>query len=365
MPEFIPGLELSRLFFIEAVKPAIDAGFPRIRYAAALLGPGSEVLGFDTEMSTDHEWGPRVDIFLRQEDHVRCRDALDEMLRERLPPSFRGHATSFSEPQPGDDGSRLPELRVGPPIRHKVAIETPGGFFEAYLAFNAEHAIAPADWLTFPEQKLRTITSGPIFHDHIGLESLRNRFTYYPRDVWLYLLAAAWSRVGQEEHLMGRAGSAGDEVGSAIIGARLVRDVMRLCFLMERVYAPYAKWLGTAFQTLRCAGALTPHLSEALAARSWRQREAALVGTYEIVSTMHNRLAITDALPAGARQFFGRPFQVIALRGFARAIVERIEDESVRAIAARPLIGSIDQFSDNTDLVSNSEWRAPLRRLYE
>lgn len=365
MPEFIPGLELSQLFFIEAVKPAIDAGFPRLPHGAALLGPGSEVLGFDTEMSTDHEWGPRVDIFLHPEDHDRCRDALDELLRERLPPSFRGYSTSFSDPQPGEDGSRMPELRVEPPIRHNVAIVTSRGFFEAYLAFNPEHEIAPADWLTFPEQKLRTITSGPIFHDQVGLESLRNRFTYYPRDVWLYLLAAAWTRLGQEEHLMGRAGSVGDEVGSAIIGARLVRDVMRLCFLMERTYAPYAKWLGTAFQSLRCAGALAPHLSEALAARSWREREAALVEAYEIVAMMHNRLAITDALPTRGQQFFGRPFQVIALRGFARSIVERIEDESVRASAARPLIGSIDQFSDNTDLVSNSEWRATLRRLYE
>jgi hypothetical protein len=67
-PQFIPGAELCRLFFAEAVKPVIDDAFPRLRYAAALLGSGSEVLGFDTAMSTDHDWGPRVDLFLEPDD---------------------------------------------------------------------------------------------------------------------------------------------------------------------------------------------------------------------------------------------------------------------------------------------------------
>jgi hypothetical protein len=41
---------------------------------------------------------------------------------------------------------------------------------------------------------------------------------------------------------------------------------MKLCLLMNRVYPPYSKRLGTAFAALRCAQALTPHLSGALAA---------------------------------------------------------------------------------------------------
>jgi hypothetical protein len=67
-PEFIPRAELCRLFFAEVVKPLIDDAFPRLRYAAALLGSGSEVLGFDTAMSTDHDWGPRVDLFVGEDD---------------------------------------------------------------------------------------------------------------------------------------------------------------------------------------------------------------------------------------------------------------------------------------------------------
>src|ERR1043166_2983448 len=86
----------------------------------------------------------------------------------------------------------------------------------------------------FQSKKLRTVTSGVIYCDGISLQGDRERFQYYPHEVWLYLLAAGWQRIGQEEHLMGRAGIVGDEIGSALIGARLIRDLMRLCFLMEK-----------------------------------------------------------------------------------------------------------------------------------
>ena len=57
-PPFIPGIELCRRFYWEAVRPVLDTEFPGLPHTAALIGPGSEVLGFDTEMSADHNWGP-------------------------------------------------------------------------------------------------------------------------------------------------------------------------------------------------------------------------------------------------------------------------------------------------------------------
>ena len=58
LPEFLPGLELSRQFYEEVVRPLLDQRFPGLPHAAGRLGSGSEVLAFDTEMSTDHDWGP-------------------------------------------------------------------------------------------------------------------------------------------------------------------------------------------------------------------------------------------------------------------------------------------------------------------
>jgi hypothetical protein len=211
--EFVSGQELSRRFYQEAVRPILDAAFPGLPHSAALLGRGSEVLGFDDEMSTDHNWEPRVLLFLREEDIARHSDAIGETLRQGLPPRFQDHPTDH-------------------------AILTLRGYFLEHLDFDIDGEIEARDWLTFPEQQLRMITAGAVFHDGVGLQAVRDKFAYYPHDVWLYLLVAGWWRIHPEANLVGRAGFVGDELGSALIGSRLVHDLMRLCFLMERQYAP-------------------------------------------------------------------------------------------------------------------------------
>lgn len=361
MAEFIPGLHLGKLFYHEAVKPVLDAEFPGLPHSAALIGTGSEVLGYDTEMSTDHDWGPRVMLFLPEEEHARCQKAIHEALRHSLPHHFRGYQTGFASPEPPD-----PTAPGDGETDHSVSTHTLRGFFRDYLRFDIQAEIEPADWLTFPEQKLLAATAGAVYHDDLGLQAVRDRLAYHPRDVWLYLLAAGWTRVGQEEHLMGRAGLVGDEIGSAIIGSRLVRDLMRLCFLMERRYAPYPKWFGTAFARLACASELSPILRRSQIAETWRERERHLCEAYEYVAAMHNALGITEPLPAKVDRFYTRPFQVIHLGGgFAAAIRARIAGPAVKRIADRRLLGSIDQWSDSTDLLSDAQWRPTLRGLYD
>ena len=102
--EFISGLDLSGAFYEEAVAPLLAEYFPGLAHSAALIGYGSEVQGFDTERSTDHNWGPRLLLFLDEEDHARDAAAVAEMLSLRLPPLFRGYSTHFGEA--GPDGAR-------------------------------------------------------------------------------------------------------------------------------------------------------------------------------------------------------------------------------------------------------------------
>lgn len=68
MHDFIPGLKLSELFYTEAAKQILGSIFPEISYSAALLGWGSEVLGFDDIQSSDHHWGPRFLLFLSEQN---------------------------------------------------------------------------------------------------------------------------------------------------------------------------------------------------------------------------------------------------------------------------------------------------------
>ncbi|HEX3053876.1 MAG TPA: DUF4037 domain-containing protein [Aggregatilineaceae bacterium] len=363
MTPFIPGLQLSELFYQKAVQPILERDFPGLAHSAALIGAGSEVLGFDTEMSTDHGWGPRLLLFLRDDDS--SAETIHETLRQKLPYHFYSYSTNFSAPDPADGGTQLLEEAASGPVNHRVEIHTLREFFLVYLNFDIQKDIHPADWLTFSEQKLRSITAGAVYHDEIGLEAVRQRFVYYPHAVWLYLLAAAWTRIGQEEHLMGRAGFVGDEIGSALIASRLVRDVMRLGFLMERQYAPYPKWFGTAFARLDCAPRLMPALREALTAPTWQAREQYLVSAYEALAEQHNNLNLTEMLPAQVSSFHNRPFRVIHAERFADALKMQIQDPEVKRIADKRLIGGIDLISDNTDLLAEPRWRLQLRGLYD
>jgi hypothetical protein len=367
MPAAAPlrGLELSKRFYCEAVRPLLDQNYGTLPHAAALLGNGSEVLGYDDAMSTDHHWGPRMLLFLLPTEHARVAAELHALLARALPRRFGGFSTNFSPPDPGDHGVQLLQDAGDGLINHRVEVLTPAEFVLRQLNFDTAAPLHPLDWLTFSEQRLLSITAGAVFHDEIGLEQVRSRFAYYPRDVWVYQMASVWARIGQEEHLMGRAGLAGDELGSALIGARLVRDVMRLCFLMERTYAPYAKWFGTAFKRLQSGPALYPMLQAVLAAGSWQERDRQLGLAYEALARLHNQLDLTPPLPATTRPFFGRPFRVIALHGYAAALAAQIDDPQLRELARVRPIGGLELWSDNVNLVENTPLRTTLRTLYE
>src|SRR6185503_1622229 len=87
---FIHGIELNRAFYFEAVRPIFDRVAPRLRHAAALVGYGSDVLGYDTPESTDHQWGPRLEVFLVPDGFDEQSRNLHEALRRELPVTFRG-----------------------------------------------------------------------------------------------------------------------------------------------------------------------------------------------------------------------------------------------------------------------------------
>jgi hypothetical protein len=357
MPAFIPGLKLSELFYQEAVRPILETDYPNLVYSAALIGLGSEVLGVDDRMSTDHHWGPRLMLFLGPEDLANEGARIAATLSARLPYRFRGYSTHFG---PADEhGTRLLEEIDGGPISHRVEIFEPRAYFVHYLGIDPSAPISPVDWLSLPEQKLLSITRGAVFHDGLGqLDPLRAKLAYYPHDVWLLRLAAQWGRVSQEEPFVGRSGDAGDELGSRIIAARLVRDLMRLCFLMERRYAPYSKWFGTAFSELACAPELTPLFHGALSATSWQERETALCAAYEILARMHNRLGITEPLEPSVSPFYDRPYQVIHGDRFADALRAATSDETLQTIPFN--VGGVDQFVDCVDITTNTRLHEKL-----
>ncbi|WP_229669900.1 DUF4037 domain-containing protein [Microlunatus endophyticus] len=315
--QFISGRQLCSDFYTECVRPVLDSGFAAVPNAAALLGRGSEVLGYDDLMSADHNDEARVLIFLADDDHERYASGLGDALAAAVPEKFAGRPTQY----------RVTTIR---------------GYVAEQLRFDVDAAIRPVDWLTWAESRLIMVTGGAIFHDEVGLTDAIDRFHYYPDDVWYYLMLAGWWRVHPELNLVGRSGFVGDELGSAVIGTRLVHDLMGLCFLLERTYAPYDKWFGTAFSRLECGPELSPILHRVLHARRWQDRESALQEAYERVAALHNRLAITEPVPTSIERMWDRPFGVL-WGDFPAALRARITDPEVVTIAEAFPVGGAER----------------------
>lgn len=357
-PSFIPGLELSGHFYFEAVRPLLDEVVPGTVHSAARLGSGSEVLGFDTARSADHEWGPRLQLFLHPQDVTRHGATIAELLSERLPKTFRGYPTHFAAA--GEAGIGVMQSTDGP-VHHRVEVTDLGTWFSKRLGFDPRKDVTLTAWLATPTQLLAEVTGGAVFHDGLGeLAPARAALDWYPHDLWLHLLACQWQRISQEEAFVGRCGEVGDELGSAVVAGRLVRDVMRLCLLMDRRYPPYSKWLGSAFARLPRASALTPVLTSALAATDWHIREQHLARAYETIAVIHNQLGLTEPVDPTTRPYHSRPFQVLHAERFTEVLMARITDP---AIVSLPAIGTADQFIDSTDVLSHPELTRAATRV--
>ena len=382
-PEDIGGVALAAAFSAEVVEPLLAQHLPQLRYAAALIGPGSEILGFDDSTSRDHDWGPRLMLFLEPPDHAEHAAAIVELLRGSLPTQFRGYSTNFEQFE--DDRAEGPEIgrttegEAGA-VQHRVVIHTVEKYLTDYLGANplAAGGLRPQQWLAIPQHKLRTVSEGGVFRDDVGtLTAARAAVAgYFPRDVWLYMLHASYARLGQLSHFMGRCGQSGDELGSRIIAAQLVRDVMHLCFLLERVYAPYAKWFGTGFARLRCATTMTPHLHAAMdggglgasAEEGWKARDAALARVYELLGEALDAAGVLPPQPAGShvRQFWDRPFRVPNVAGgpedewVTTQLAAAVEDEGLRRLCKERPIGAAEQHLDSTDVLERPELLARL-----
>jgi hypothetical protein len=150
-PAYIPGLRLARECYAAMVRPLLEEHFPRLPYAAALLGPGSEVAGFDSQRSVDHDWGPRPQVFLTDSDAGQA-GAVTAMRASRLPKSFRGYPVAFPVTSEPDSTAR-----------HRVEVANLGAWLTARLGFDTRGEVTVVDWLAIPTQRLAEFTAGRCF----------------------------------------------------------------------------------------------------------------------------------------------------------------------------------------------------------
>ena len=202
------------------------------------------------------------------------------------------------------------------------------------------------DWISLTGQAVLELTAGPILRDPDGaLERLRSTLAEPPEDVRRWAIASAWTKLGQELPFIGRTADRGDETGSRAITARLAQTAMRLGFLLERRWAPYSKWLGTAFAALPDARAAARHLDEATGAAGWRERADALVAALEELARLQGELGLPTLQPV-TEPFWNRPYR--GLRAVAALVRDTIADPVLRRVR---LIGPPDLWSDDVTVL--------------
>jgi hypothetical protein len=344
------GTELGAAFHRDVVGPLIGRELPRLRYAAARLGSGSDVLGLDDAMSRDHDWGLRLTVLVDEADRAAVRP-VTELLARGLPDQFRGRPARFA-------------TTWDTAVTHRAEVATVTDFAVSRLGVNplaGPAGLSSLDWLVLTGQSVLEVIAGPVYADSTTeLGILRRRLAWYPADVERYVLACGWQRLCQRMPFVGRTADTGQPLQSRLLSAGLASDLISLAFLLHRRWEPYEKWREALFARLPCAADLAGPLATAVGAAGWAEREAALAAAIEVLAGVQRRAGLPT--PAAAVQgFFDRPYRTVP-DALSELLLAGISDPALAGLSV--LGGSVGQWADSVDVLADPSRRADLAAVY-
>ncbi|RIK33505.1 MAG: hypothetical protein DCC55_34835 [Chloroflexi bacterium] len=242
------GASLSERFFQEYVHPLLSNRYSALLPAlsAAILGDGSEVLGYDDEISHDHNFCPRVIVFVPDERFGAVGESLRQALVEAAPPSYLGFPLLYDD------------------VRKFIEVVPRQQFFLDYLQIPTFPTTA-REWLKLDEQRLVELSGGRIFFDPQGrLAEIRQRLAFYPPAVRYFLLHQGFvrlSEVGAIERAIWR----GDFIAMELYRSFFIYFAIKVFHLLQRAHCPYRKWMGKSLERFGEDGLRMKAAVEALA----------------------------------------------------------------------------------------------------
>lgn len=317
-------------------------------------------MGYDDEVSQDHMWGPRFYMFLNSND-IEKKAEIFETLSELLPYQYKGYSVNFTEPDPNDNGVQHAKFISSGNVNPLIFIQTFDEFLYDELGTSDLENLRPLDWLSFSEHRLLSLVSGKMFVDKLNIADKLILLKYYPNDIRNYLIASNWDIIASEQAFVKRCGETGDEIGSIIICARIAERLMRLCFLYKKVYAPYSKWFGTAFNELDIDVNIKKSIYAALHAETIKLREDCLVKSQALVADLHNKSEITSFIDYKIESYFGRNIKVIFAEKFAEATAEKLVGTPLENI---PLIGTFSQIGGLSSFSDEKQYYKQIKAMY-
>ena len=240
------GMELAEQLYREHVRIAIEAEFPdyAARIAVGLAGPGSECFGYDDEISQDHDFAPRLCLWLTEADAKEIGARLQE--RYGVWTAQYAPVTAMAQDRSG-----------------VIPIPT------FYRRFTGCPGVPPdaLSWLRIPEHLLAAATNGRVFRDDLGqFSAVRSALLDgYPPDVRRKRLAARLFTMGQAgQYNLPRCIRRGDAVAARFAESEFMRAALEAVCLLNGRYAPYYKWLYRAASELPLAAEAVQGVKELL-----------------------------------------------------------------------------------------------------
>lgn len=222
------GLELARSYH-DVYVSALFEGLPgdvRYRAATGLVGPGSECLGFDDDISQDHDFGPGFCVWLPR-DLFNAYAFEIQRRYDALPKTYAGYTRQTTE---------LAGKRVG-----VFEIES---FYRGFTGLERAPQTAK-EWLAIPEQFLAVATGGEVFCDPSGeFSAIRNAYlSFYPDEVVRKKFAANCAVMAQAgQYNLPRTIARHDAVAANTARSEFLTAALAVMHLLHRVYMPFYKW---------------------------------------------------------------------------------------------------------------------------
>ena len=229
------GLNLSKEYYYaygeKALKQEFSEIFPRL--AIGLVGQGSECLGYDDNLSQDHDFEPGFCIFITREDYEKYGFKL-ERAYAKLPKEFKGYKRQLLSPVGGN--------------RHGVIVIE--DFYKNFLG--SENAPSNLmDWLYLPSYSIKNACNGEVFLDNLGVfSSIREKLlNFYPEDVRRKKIAGHLALMAQSgQYNYDRLVERGETGASQLAIYEFVKNAISVIFLLNKTYEPFYKW---AYKELR------------------------------------------------------------------------------------------------------------------
>ena len=227
------GLTISKALFDEKAKTDLADLFPDIfrRFAAGLVGNGSECFGYDDEISEDHDWGADFYIWLPE-------DLTDRIQEVKI------WKKAFMEGVSGYPLRKRSRYGADPSV---VLV---GDFYSSLIGYPQGPETA-REWMSVPENNLALAVNGEVFLDNDGsFSEIRERLKkHYPEEVLLKRMAARCMMMAQTgQYNLLRCHKRNDEVAANLTLSRFIEQTIWMVHLLNHRYTPFYKW---AFRSLK------------------------------------------------------------------------------------------------------------------